>query len=628
MAQVATVPVEEKAMASNLFAQFRVGDQIEVFSATDGTNNGIYTLTIISDDFIGVTPAPQTALASDTTFTTVRDYSGTRTIAGVGDGFIELARPDRFRSAILADATIDLVAFPPISEWTDWFTQPSLVRAETWTNAIAPQGMYKDNGGKSATSVLIEWQVERLDTATLAPTGQVETFGMTLSGSVTDERGDTAEHATTWTGPARVRGRRVTPYDYDFEGNVIDEVKWVELYSVAPVDRANFGAVTTMQTVTLPTLRAISLRNRELNCLASRLLPIYDGFGGFSGSFDADGWLASGTIGPTSRMIDIIAAVSVDARIGNRAPGEVDLQQIYDVQTQLGDTRGQFNYTLDNDATSYEETIALIADACFCTAYRQSGRIRVYPDLPRLASVAQITHRNSDPKSQKITRTFSNESEYDGITLTYNDPDTLSSENIRLPADGTAVRPKKIEVPGIRSFAQAWYRAQREFRKLLGRRIAIEIDATLDGRVMIPGSRIDIVDNTGISRADGEVLAQNGLTLTLSQQVVFAPDQLHSIVLTRRNGSVEGIRCTQGADAYTVVLAYAPTEAIKTTNDGDGVRTIYSFAADNVRDSLAYTVQTIDPPRNGYVTVKAVNYSADFYAGDTEPLPDKFTVIN
>lgn len=613
-------------MAANIFAAFAVGDQVRAVSATAG-DLGVYTITSISDDMLGVTPQPPAGVPSDITFTVVADRSYTVTITGVADGFIEVTGTFTYSTTSLP-ATLDLAVFPAISEWTDWVTQSSLERTETWTNTVAPQGMYKDDGGKAAASVLVEWQVERLDVNTLAPTGQVENFTATLSGSVSDERGVTAEHVTGWVGPARVRGRRVTQFDYDFAGTVIDEVKWVELYSVAPVNRTDFGNVTTLQTVTLPTVRAVALRNRELNCLASRLLPIYNGAGGFSGVLDSSGRYVSGTLGSTTRMIDILAAVSFDPKIGNRPAGEIDLAQIWAAQLQLGDVRAQFSYTFDNDSTSYEETVAMIADACFCTAYRQSGKIRVYPDLPRTASVRQITHRNSNPSSINITRTFANESEYDGVLLTYSDPDTQTEETIRLPADGSAERPKKIEVPGLRSFPQAWYRAQREYRKLLGRRVAIEIDATLDGRSLLPGSRIDIVDNTHVTRTDGEVLAQDGLTLTLSQRVTFTAGQLHSVVLTRRDGSVEGIRCTQGADAYSIVLAYAPAEPIKTTNDEDGVRTIYSFAADNVRDSLAYTVQTIDPPRNGYVTVKAVNYSADFYAGDNEPVPDKNTVIN
>ena len=36
------------------------------------------------------------------------------------------------------------------------------------------------------------------------------------------------------------------------------------------------------------TLRATTMKTRQLNCLVSRRLPIYDG-AGFSGAFDADG---------------------------------------------------------------------------------------------------------------------------------------------------------------------------------------------------------------------------------------------------------------------------------------------------------------------------------------------------
>ena len=44
-----------------------------------------------------------------------------------------------------------------------------------------------------------------------------------------------------------------------------------------------------------------------------------------------------------------------------------------------------FHYTLDSDNISYEETIRMIANAVFCIAYRQNGKIRFSFDKPQTA---------------------------------------------------------------------------------------------------------------------------------------------------------------------------------------------------------------------------------------------------
>ena len=55
-----------------------------------------------------------------------------------------------------------------------------------------------------------------------------------------------------------------------------------------------------------------------------------------------------------------------------------------------------FHYTLDSDNISYEETIRMIANAVFCIAYRQNGKIRFSFDKPQTASTALFTHRNKN----------------------------------------------------------------------------------------------------------------------------------------------------------------------------------------------------------------------------------------
>ncbi len=606
--------ITQSVRAPNFLAVLQPGDTITVSMSAfyETTNDGV--------DYDG-TPVNETVVSGP------YNYSGTYEVESVSDGQVVLTT-----STFVVEKEVDsTVTLDDVPGWTDWITLPALDRTEVWINVLAQQGIYKDDGeGKVSETVDFEIEIERLD-EDLLPTGEVETVTGSMSGAVSDERAETVEHATAWVGPARVRMRRSSDHNFDFEGTVIDEIKWVDLYSVSPVATLEFGNKTTIHTVTQATPRATAVKSRQLNCLASRLLPTYNGTA-FSGAFDADGALASGTIHVTSKLVDIIAAVAVDPKIGARdLATDIDVAQIWGVQQQLDAWHGevgQFNYTFDSDGMSFEETVITVANAGFCIAYRQSGKIRLALDQAQASSTALFTHRNKRPNSETITRRFANDADYDGVEFVYVDPDTERSETITLPLDGSYTKLKKFEIAGIRSFAQAWLRANREYQKLLGQRITIETEATLDARALLPNSRIDIVDNTRFKSFDGEVIGQYGLVLTLSQKVQFTPGQRHSIVLMRRDGSVQSIRCTAGTSANKVVLSTWPSEAIQTNFGVTGIRTIFSFAADSARGAQAYLVQELDISDGQYVKIRAINYSADYYAQDHVAVPPKTSIIN
>lgn len=645
--------------AAGLFKMAVVGEPIDVDAAfTNAGNLGPKTVASVAAGGSSVTVVEALVNEGPVAFTGVEltvDYSGTRTISEIGvftgsvgesQGYIELAGTSVYPNYVTSDtfvttygdeAEATITVDNDLVDWTGWVTLPDTSRTEVWTNVLARNGMYRDDGAKSTTSVEYEVQIEQL-TALFAPTGVVETITGTISGATSNERAETLEQITAWAGPARVRVRRTTPFDYDFSGLVMDEITWVDLYGAAPVDRLHFGNKTIIHTITPANARTTALRRRELNCLAPRKLPTYNGTT-FSGAFNAQGELVSGTIHATSKIVDILAAITIDPFIGKRNISELDLAQCWAAQQELDAWHpevAQFNYTLDNDAISFEDTVVMIADAGFCTPHRQNGKIRLAPHLPQAQSSALFTHRNKRPGSrgfgceEVITRTFANDSEWDGIELLYQDPETETQETIRLPLDGSATRYKKLEIPGIRNYPQAWFRANREYARLRGQRKTIETEVTPDARALRRNVRVDIVDNTRFKSYAGEVLAQDGLTLTLSERVDFLPSESHSIVLMRRNGSIQGIPCTEvSGQPYKVLLAYAPSEAIVTeaTPEG-GIRTIYSFDSDSARPAMAYLIEEIRPAEGGkYMQLVGVNYSDSYFAADYEPIPDKSGVI-
>ena len=608
-----------------LFADIAVGDVVVVTGTM--LNNGLRTVVARPDDSTLIVAG--TVFDEDAEvayFEAPRDYGGTFEVGAVDDGYVELIGASWPGERTVGGGSVQMVG---VSDWTDWVTMPAKDRTEVWCNVVAPTGMFRDDGGKSAATVNFVIQIEQL-TETLAPTGNVEMVSGSLRGAVQDERAETIERRTGWTGPARVRMRRVSQYDYGFKGTIVDEIKWQDLYAVAPVDQAHFGNKTTVHTVTQATLRATTMKTRQLNCLASRRLPVYNG-SGFSGSFAADGRHAAGSIHATSRLVDIIAAVAVDPKIGRRdLATEVDMRQIWGVQQQLDAWRpdvGQFNFTFDSDNTSFEETVIMIANAGFCIAYRQNGKIRLALDRAQTSSTALFTHRNKKPRSETITRAFANDADYDGVEFVYVDPDSLQSETITLPLDRSHSKARKFEIAGIRSFAQAWLRANREYRKLHGQRLTVETSTTSDARSLLPNARVDIVDNTRFKSFDGEVVGQSGLELTLSRDVEFTHGLPHSIMLMRRDGSVESVVCHAGSAANRVVLQTLPSEPLVVAYGAEGVRTIFSFAADSARGAMAYLVQEIDLSDAQYPTIRAINYSDDYYLMDHAPVPDRGAVI-
>ena len=550
-----------------------------------------------------------------------------RSKLGLGTNVLELTTAT-FTITSTSSGTLAATSWSP--EYTTWVTLKDENMTQVWVNLVAPQGLFYDAGsGKTTLSVDYAIETQALDGSYL-PTGAITTTTGTMTAATSDEQAKTIEITTGHTGATRVRARRTSNHDYGFSGTVIDEIKYQDLYAVTPITVTDFGNVTTVQVVSKATQRATSLKERKFNCNATRKLPTFNGTT-FSGSFASDGSVASGTISATKSFIDILAAASIDSKIGQRVlANDVDMAQIWGVRNTINTWNPlniEFGYTLDSDNISFEETVRMIADSVFCIAYRQNGKIRFSFDNVQASSSALFTHRNKKPASDTISRLFAADSEFNGIELTYNDNVSDAQETIKLPLSLTATNYKKIELTGVRNYAQAWFRANREYNKILLQRVSIETETTSDGRLLLPNQRIDIVDNTRFDSQDGEIIAQSGLVLTLSRDVVFGVGT-HSIILMQRDGGLESITCTAGTSANKVVLAYAPSEAINTVNGGAiGIRTIFSFGADSVASANSYLVQEVNITDSSYVKVTAINYDADYYSADTESIPSRSTVL-
>jgi hypothetical protein len=484
-----------------------------------------------------------------------------------------------------------------------------------YCNFVAQQGLYKDDGlTQEAASVEIEveaWPVDEDDVQLF----DSETFRITMLGSTTlkETLSQTLKaRFTTFYGRTAVRARRVTETDEVFDGQVVDEVRWRDVYSIASVgEQVDFGNVTTVQSVTFATASALAVKERKLNMLVSRRIPTF-----------AAGALTS-TLAASSEAWLIFAAICRDRYLGNRSVDELDLQAMSDtadeVETYFGtDLVRYFNYTFDKDNTSFEEMANSVANAMFCTPYRRGNVIRLSFEKETDDSVLLFNHRNKVPGTERRSISFGGPAgDYDGVEYTYVDPSDDSINTVFIPPDFAAVNPKKVESVGVRNHLQAYFHVWRIWNRMQYQNMSIQFEALQEAEIILRNDRILVTDGTRSGTQDGEVFEVDGTELTLSQEVDLTADPPYTIFLQHYDGSVESLGITAGTNANQVVLEDPPLLPL-VTEKNMSVRTGYIIVGATEPRQLAFLVSEKEPEGPITTNVKAINYDARYYSNDTD----------
>jgi hypothetical protein len=491
-------------------------------------------------------------------------------------------------------------------------------------NFVALSGLYRisDKGKQHANIVNVTVELTPVD-STDTPTGPPELFNTVLVGSDSNKEsvGVTLTANPTFTGRCKVRARRTSPTDLDYEGTMVDEVKWRDGYGFASVDVPHFGNVTTVHSRTYATSGATSVKERKLNAKVRRKLPQRTGPSTFS--VDLYG---------TDSVDAIFCAVALDPYIGNRPLAELDVPDIYatvdEVETYFGSTLAkEFGFTFDDDNVSFEETAITIAQTAFCRPYRQGSLIRLSFEQATDDSILLFNHRNTLPGSQRRTVTFGVTDNHDGVELEWTDPTDGALRTLLIPNDGSAVQPRKISMPAVRSEALAFWQAYRAWNKLVYQSVTLEQQCTQEAALVGPTDRVLITDQTRPPGMEGEVLGQDGLDVLLSQPVDLSVGS-HTMFIQHVDGTVEALAVypwvppggwepgpgEYGADHWAT-LGTAPRLALA-VDPALSIRAHYEIVAATDVRSRAYLVTEREPQSNFVETVRAVNYSPLYYAAD------------
>lgn len=409
-------------------------------------------------------------------------------------------------------------------------------------------------------------------------------------------------------GRCQVKVTRFTNADLSHKGKRSDKIKWESLYVAKNITNAHFGNVTTIRTRTVAT--SSTEKTRKLNCKASRLIPARLGFGA---------WVANSV---TSKMADILLAISLDTRIGNRILADIDVDQIYTVQdnvfTNFQTVKAvEFNYTFDDNNLSFEETLKIIAESSFCDVYRQGSLLKLFFEKETEISSLLFNHRNKIPGTETRTSTFGMPDDKDGIELEYFSSTDGTSQKLFLPVDQSAINPEQITKLGVTNKVQAYFHAHRLYNRLRYQNTAVEFDATQEALLLNVNERILVADNTRAQTFDGEIVNQDGLVLTLSQDFIFVTGQTYTIFLQLADSSVEAIAITPGTMQNQVVLAQNTTLPLAVDPTYYALAT-YEIVADSSTRKRAFLIEEKTPKDHFVTTVTAVNYDERYYEHDED----------
>lgn len=564
-----------------------------------------------------------------------KNFNGTYVVDSVDNDFLYLVNPGAVAAAWLTLGTSGVTSWtgPTVSLTGTTEVGPFFIDIPSdgflIANLVALSGLYKADGNEQvAFDIDVMFDMTPVDSGG-TPTGATVSQGGVIRGSNSSRgtRASTTYLYPGFSGRATIVGRRVTEADYVYSGSVVDEIKWRDLYIAQTVEQEDFGDVTTVMSVSRATQGALALKERKLNMLVTRKIPRWD-----SGTFSEEGNFSE-TLYATNAAADIIAWVCADPYIGRQPDSRVDRDSINSAMATAEEYFGtslacEFCYTFDKENLSFEETLAIIAQAVFCTAYRQGSVIKLSFEQVTSDSVLLFNHRNKLPGSETRTVTFGTSEDVDGVAYEYVSDEDDAVLTLYVPqGDSSALKARKIESIGVRNYPQAYFHAWRAWNKIRYQNTAVQFDATQEADLLVVSDRILVADNTRPDTKDGEIISQNVLELTLSQEVdLVLSDQTYTVFVQHTDGTVEGIAVTGQTAPDAITLAQAPSQVLSLADDSTARATYMIVGSGDVR-TTAFLMTEKEPLDTFAYTVSAVNYDARYYQNDRD-LKDAGTADN
>lgn len=389
-------------------------------------------------------------------------------------------------------------------------------------------------------------------------------------------------------GRYEVRATRLD--DKDETARAGHEIRWGAAKGYI-VSEKNYGSVTLLAVVMRATDNLSQRSSRMVNCIVTRKLRTWT---------PNSGWSAPQPTRSIAWALADILKANYGARLTDNAIDLSALYQLNQIWSKRGDT---FNAVFDSKLTVYE-ALSRVAKVGRAIAFIQGGIVRFVRDEPKTVPVALFGPRNIVKNTLSIQYIMPSEDTADSVCVEYFSERTWKTSEVTGSFAGSSSdKTATVELFGCTNKEQALREAVYMALANRYRRRIVTFTTELEGLVPSYGDLIAITHDMAKWGQGGEILAQDGLKLTLSEPVSFTDEQAHYLALRKTDGSLSGPYVVKPTDYDTeVLLIDAPDIEILTGTNKE--RTHFAFGTADKWRVLARV--TGIRPRSTKVEITAV----------------------
>lgn len=332
--------------------------------------------------------------------------------------------------------------------------------------------------------------------------------------------------------------------------------------------------------------------SRMVNCIVTRKLKTWSPLSGWSPSPEATRSIAWA-------LTDILKA-DYGAKLQDKS---IDLSALYELDKTWRERGDTFNAVFDSKLTVYE-AMSRCAKVGRAVPFIQGGIVRFIRDEPKIVPVALFGPRNIVKNSLSIQYIMPSEDTADSVCVEYFSERTWkTSEVVGSFDEANSDRTATVELFGCTNKEQALREATYMALANRYRRRIVNFTTELEGLIPCYGDLIAITHDMAKWGQGGEILAQDGLKLRLSEPVSFAEGETHYLALRKKDGALSGPYVVTPTDYDNEVLL-KETPDIEILTGTNTERTHFAFGTADKWSVLARV--TGIRPRSTKVEITAV----------------------
>jgi hypothetical protein len=382
---------------------------------------------------------------------------------------------------------------------------------------------------------------------------------------------------------------------------VVDKAVWAGLKAFL-TDDPDYAGLTKIQINVKASEQLSGDISNDIGVIVTRKLPVWNG----------STWSApTATRSIAWALADICKNTDYGMGLDDSL---IDLDALLALDT-IWTARGDyFDGIFDQTITAWE-ALQKVARVGRAITVLVGGRVTFVRDGEKTIRSAIFNPSNIAPGSLTIQYAFRQDSEPDGIELTYISPSTWTEETVTVALPGLVgdpVRPEKVDLFGCTNLDQATREATYLARRMAYMRKTITWQTEMDGRLLMVGDMVAIAHDVPSWSQSGEVIGftDNGATCDYltSQALDWTAAGTKYALLKKRDGSVSG---PHAATEITGGFRINDPAFVPDTTLEDGERTSFVFYAGTSQDVI---ITDISPAGDTTATITAVPYDARIHA--------------